>query len=954
MKFGHFSDTAREYVITTPRTPLPWINYLGSEAFFSLVSHTAGGYSFYRDAKLRRITRYRYNNVPADSNGRYYYIKDGDTVWNPGWQPTQTELDSYECRHGLGYSIITGKKNSLTAKLELFVPVGDNCEIDRLVLTNESDAPKSFTVFSYLEFCLWNAVDDSTNFQRNFSTGEVEVEGSAIYHKTEYRERRNHYALFTVNTPIDGFDTSRDAFLGAWRSNANPEVVENGRCTNSVAHGWAPVGVHQVNVTLQPGESRSLIFVLGYIENPEDEKWAAPGVINKTRAKEMAARYATDAQVDVALAKLHDHWNNLLSTYSVKSGDEKLDRMVNIWNQYQCMVTFNMSRSASYYESGTGRGMGFRDSCQDLLGFVHLIPARARERILDIAATQFPDGSAYHQYQPLTKKGNMDIGSGFNDDPLWLIAAVYAYLGETGDYSILDETVDFDNDHSLAQPLLEHLRRSFGYLRTHKGPHGLPLIGRADWNDCLNLNCFSKEPGESFQTTGPSEGPVAESVFIAGMYVKYGNQFAEILDSTGHTDEAAAVRAEVAEMEHTVLTAGWDGRWFRRAYDAYGHVVGGEVCGEGKIFIEPQGMCVMAGIGVNTGEAVTALQSVKEKLDTKYGIVLLQPAYTKYHLELGEISSYPPGYKENAGIFCHNNPWVSCAETVVGHGDRTFEIYKKTCPAYIEDISEIHRTEPYVYSQMVAGRDAATLGEAKNSWLTVRLLPQSSSPQWAAAFSVRSLYTGVLLHEPENSPTLLRAQQNKGVFFVCSLSGMVIPRAFFCIDRKHDHQRAEGISWVGNLNGVCIGPIPKLLGDMRHGMPAGGKDVIVPFPKAALNTPAIAVDMVAGPEKRQLSAQAPHIIILTCVELKLGHPCKYLFFDAANRAARRIKDSQAMPPGKLTLDHKQGIPIFIVNIIAVEPGEHPLLEKHLHCVTSLHLPAQYLLPASHLLALCLL
>ena len=718
MKFGHFDDDAREYVITTPRTPLPWINYLGSEAFFSLVSHTAGGYSFYKDAKLRRITRYRYNNVPADSNGRYYYIKEGSTIWNPGWQPIQTELDFYECRHGLGYSIITGKKNRLAARLELFVPVGDNCEIDRLVLTNESDAPKSFTVFSYVEFCLWNAVDDSTNFQRNFSTGEVEVEGSTIYHKTEYRERRDHYALYTVNAPVDGFDTSRDAFLGAWRSNANPEVVEKGACTNSVAHGWAPVGVHQINVTLNPGESRSLIYMLGYIENPQEEKWAAPGVINKTRAHELMARYATDAQVDEALAKLHTHWNSLLSTYAVRSSDKKLDRMVNIWNQYQCMVTFNMSRSASYYESGTGRGMGFRDSCQDLLGFVHLIPARARERILDIAATQFPDGSAYHQYQPLTKKGNMDVGSGFNDDPLWLIAAVYAYLGETGDMSILDEQVDFDNDHTLAQPLLEHLRRSFGYLTTHKGPHGLPLIGRADWNDCLNLNCFSDTPGESFQTTGPSEGPVAESVFIAGMYVKYGNEFAEILEATNHADEAAAVRDEVAKMEHAALTAGWDGKWFRRAYDAYGHVVGGQECEEGQIFIEPQGMCVMAGIGVDTGEAVTALQSVQTRLDTKYGIVLLQPAYTKYHLELGEISSYPPGYKENAGIFCHNNPWVSCAETVVGHGDRAFEIYKKTCPAYIEDISEIHRTEPYVYSQMVAGCDAATFGEAKNSWLT--------------------------------------------------------------------------------------------------------------------------------------------------------------------------------------------------------------------------------------------
>ena len=718
MKFGHFSDTAREYVITTPRTPLPWINYLGSEAFFSLVSHTAGGYSFYKDAKLRRITRYRYNNVPADSNGRYYYIKDGDTVWNPGWQPTQTELDSYECRHGLGYSIITGKKNSLAAKLELFVPVGDNCEIDRLVLTNESDVPKSFTVFSYMEFCLWNAVDDSTNFQRNFSTGEVEVEGSTIYHKTEYRERRNHYALFTVNTPIDGFDTSRDAFLGAWRSNANPEVVEKGACTNSVAHGWAPVGVHQVNVTLQPGESRSLIFVLGYIENPEDEKWAAPGVINKTRAQAMAARYATDAQVDAALARLYDHWNNLLSTYSVKSSDEKLDRMVNTWNQYQCMVTFNMSRSASYYESGTGRGMGFRDSCQDLLGFVHLIPARARERILDIAATQFPDGSAYHQYQPLTKKGNADIGSGFNDDPLWLIAGTAAYLKETGDYSILDEMTPFDSNPDNQAPLMEHLRRSFHFTSTHLGPHNLPLIGRADWNDCLNLNCFSTVPDESFQTAGASEGPVAESVFIAGMYVKYGRDYAQICRHAGLTKEAADADAQVEQMIQAVLKSGWDGEWFLRAYDAAGKKVGSHECEEGQIFIEPQGFCVMAGIGVKEGLAEKALESVKNRLDTKYGIVLLQPAYTYYHLELGEISSYPEGSKENAGIFCHNNPWVSIAETVLGHGSRAFEIYKKICPAYLQDISDLHRTEAYVYSQMIAGKDACRFGEAKNSWLT--------------------------------------------------------------------------------------------------------------------------------------------------------------------------------------------------------------------------------------------
>ena len=718
MKYGHFEDARREYVIDTPRTPLPWINYLGSEDFFSLVSNTGGGYSFYRDARLRRLTRYRYNNSPLDQDGHRIYIKDGSTIWNPGWQPTKTELDAYTCRHGLGYTILEGEKNGIAAVQELFVPRGDACEIDRLTLTNRTAAPKTLDVFSYVEFCLWDAMDDSSNFQRNFSTGEVEVEGSAIYHKTEYRERRDHYAVFWTNTPVTSFDTSRDAFCGVYGGPAAPQAVLAGHCSGSIAHGWAPVGAHHFHLTLAPGEQKRIIFGLGYIENPQAEKFTAPGILNKTRAEAMMARYATDAQVDAARKALADYWQGLLSGWQLTSGEEKLDRMVSLWNQYQCMVTFNMSRSASYYESGIGRGMGFRDSCQDLLGFVHMIPSRARERILDIAATQFEDGSAYHQYQPLTKKGNRDVGSGFNDDPLWLIAGTTAYLRETGDWSILDESVAFDNDTAKAQPLMEHLRRSFNYTRTHLGPHGLPLIGRADWNDCLNLNCFSAHPGESFQITGPSEGPVAESVFIAGMYVKYGHEYAALCDHLGLTDEAAAARQSIDAVEQAALTAGWDGAWFRRAYDAFGAPVGSRECDEGQIFIEPQGMCVMAGIGLKTGQAAQALKSVEERLDTKYGVVLQQPAYTSYRLNLGEISSYPPGYKENAGIFCHNNPWISCAETVLGHGDRAFAVYKKTCPAYIEDISEIHRTEPYVYSQMIAGHDAPTFGEAKNSWLT--------------------------------------------------------------------------------------------------------------------------------------------------------------------------------------------------------------------------------------------
>ena len=718
MQFGHFDDSSKEYVITTPRTPLPWINYLGTQDFFSLISNTAGGYSFYKDAKLLRLTRYRYNNCPLDNGGRYYYIKDGDTVWNPGWQPTQTELDAYSCRHGLGYTVISGLKNGIEAELTAFVPVHDPCEINRLVIRNTGTSSRHLDIFSFVEFCLWNAADDSSNFQRNFSTGEVEVEGSTIYHKTEYRERRNHYAVYSVNKKIVGFDTSRDAFVGLYNGFSNPEAVSAGKSRNSIAHGWAPVGSHHLEADLAPGEEAGFIFVLGYCENPEDQKFEAPGIINKTPARRLLEKYQTDLQVEKALSELKEYWSGLLSAYSIETDDEKLNRLVNVWNQYQCMVTFNMSRSASYFESGLGRGMGFRDSCQDLLGFVHLIPSRARERILDIASTQFEDGSTYHQYQPLTKKGNADIGSGFNDDPLWLIAGTAAYIRETGDFSILDEKCAFNSDPSRTAPLMEHLRRSIRFTRTHLGPHGLPQIGRADWNDCLNLNCFSTQPGESFQTFGPSEGPVAESVFIAAMFVKYGKEYAGLCDALHLPEEASDVRKAVKDMDEAIQTAGWDGRWFVRAYDAYSRPVGSHVNDEGQIYIEPQGMCVMAGIGLDNGKAEEALKSVEERLDTRYGIVLLTPAYTSYHVELGEISSYPPGYKENAGIFCHNNPWIACAETILGHGNRAFEVFRKTCPVYLEEISEVHRTEPYAYCQMVAGKDAPTFGEGKNSWLT--------------------------------------------------------------------------------------------------------------------------------------------------------------------------------------------------------------------------------------------
>ena len=732
MKFGYFDDANKEYVITSPRTPYPWINYLGTQGFFSLISNTAGGYSFYKDARLRRITRYRYNNVPIDMGGRYFYIKENDTIWNPGWSPVKTELDSYECRHGMGYTVITGKKDDLKAEVTFFVPQNYDGEVQQLVLTNESSAPKTFKLFSFAEWCLWDAQDDCTNFQRNFSTGRVEIDGSTIYHKTEYRDRRDHFAFYTVNDEIDGYDTDRDAFIGLYNGFHEPQAVLDGKATNSFADGWSPIASHYKEITLAPGESKTLVFILGYVEMPVAEKFEADGkTINKTKAKAMIEKYNTPEKVAAGLQELKETWERLLSILNVETPDDKVNRMVNIWNQYQCMVTFNLSRSASYFESGIGRGMGFRDSNQDVLGFVHQIPDRARERILDIAATQLEDGGCYHQYQPLTKKGNSDIGGDFSDDPLWMILSVAAYIKETGDWDFLNEMVPFDNDESKAKPLLEHLKVSFYKIVNNLGPHGLPLAMRADWNDCINLSCFSDTPGESFQTyTNPkfaAEGgysKVAESVMVATLFTYVGPNYVEILKHIGKEDEAKAAQAEIDKMKANIMESAWDGDWFLRAYDANGEKMGSKECEEGQIFIEPQGFAIMSDIDEDATKKT--LKSIDERLNTKFGLVLNNPAFTKYYIQYGEISTYPGGYKENAGIFTHNNAWIICAAAHAGEGDQAFKYYSEIAPAFTEETSDIHKTEPYVYGQMIGGKDAGSdigqtgknFGQGKNSWLT--------------------------------------------------------------------------------------------------------------------------------------------------------------------------------------------------------------------------------------------
>ncbi len=740
--FGFFDDGAREYVITDPRTPYPWINYLGTGDFLGLISNTGGGYAFFRDAKLRRITRYRYNNVPADDGGRYFYIRDGADVWSPGWKPVKTPLDSYSCRHGLGYTLIRGVKDNLEVEVLVLVPVDCNAEVHRVTLRNLSERAKHVQLFSLVEWCLWNAEDDMTNFQRNYSTGEVEVDGSTIYHVTEYRERRNHFAFYSVNRPIEGFDTDREQFLGLYNGFDRPDAVFEGRPHNSLAHGWSPIASHHLEIDLAPGSEDHLVFVLGYVENDGDVKWTEDGRINTSRARRMIDRFATTEAVEAARSQLTQHWDDLLSSWSLASPEDRLDRLVNIWNPYQCIVTLNASRSASLFESGISRGIGFRDSNQDLLATAHNLPGRTRDRILDLAATQRSDGSAYHQYQPLTKRGNAPIGSGFNDDPLWLIVSTAAYVKETGNMTILDEPVRFEDQPDRASSLFDHLEASFRHVVDNLGPHGLPLIGRADWNDCLNLNVFSTNPDESYQTAPLKVSGRAESVMIAGLFVFSGRDFVELCRRTGRDDTATWARTHIDAMVAAVDRHGWDGDWFLRAYRHDGARVGSRECDEGRIFVEPQGWCVMAGIGLDDGRAERALDSVKQHLDCDHGVVLLAPAYSRYHVELGEVSSYPQGYKENGAVFCHTNPWIVIAETALGRGDRAFEYLRKFSPTFREQLGRLHRTEPYVYPQMIAGAEASRPGEAKNSWLT-----GTAAWSWVAAtqyiLGIRPEYDGL-------------------------------------------------------------------------------------------------------------------------------------------------------------------------------------------------------------------
>ncbi len=690
VNYGYFDEENKEYVLTRPDTPTPWINYLGLDEYCAIISNTAGGYSFHKDPRDKRILRYRYNNLPPDRPGRYLYIRDKEIneFWSCSWQPAIKSITEfgYECRHGLGYTRIKAEYKAIKSEVIYFVPREENLEIWILHLQNLSKRVRNLILFSYVEFCLWQAVADATDFQYTLNIANCFSEEGIIYHLTNYYPDPQtgfcSLVYFGASQKPCGFDCDREKFIGPYRSESNPLAVEKGRSFNSQALGGNPIGSQSFYLRLKPKQKDTVVFVLGVEQN-------------KAKSKRQVTKF-TDLEIALKeLDKIKLYWQDYLARLRVISPDKELNIMLNTWNAYQCRITFNWSRSASYYEAGIGRGMGFRDSNQDCLGVLHCVPDRVKQRIWDLASNQFKDGSVYHQYFPLSKKGDK---TGYSDDHLWLILSTISYIKESGDIGFLDTKIPFVDGGR--DSVYNHLSRAIDYSFKHLGQHKLPLIGYADWNDCLN-----------------NMGPQAESVWVGQLLCFVCKEMARLAEFINKKKNSLCFRDLASRMQETINRVAWDGNWYIRAFDAKGRAIGSSRCPEGKIYLNPQSWAVLAEIAPPE-RLIKCMDMVAYKLDTQYGIMLLSPPYKSFDPQVGAIGKLIAGLKENSGIFCHANSWAVIAEVMLGRAERAFDYYKKITPITHNKIAEIHMTEPYVYSQFIASKFSPESGRARNSWLT--------------------------------------------------------------------------------------------------------------------------------------------------------------------------------------------------------------------------------------------
>jgi len=689
--YGFFDQAAREYVVTNPATPTPWINYIGHIKYGGFVSNNAGGFSYHLTPKKGRLLRYRYNGLPDDRPGRYIYIRDNDSgdFWSNAWQPVQKPLAQYqtETRHGLSYTKIISQYSGIKTTTTYFVPMGEELELWAMEIENCGQEDRHLSSFSYAEFCPLDPFMDQFAFTYTRKISRLKAAGTGInysflmyYHeaiRTVY-----HSTCFAVSEPLSGYETTRERFIGRYRSESNPEMLESGKTTDQGAIGGNPVAVLKNTITLKPGQKKFLVYVLG------------PGTVQKEGRKALA-RYGSAGGVQAALDKLAAWWDGNLSTLSVRTPDENMNTMLNLWNQYQCHLTFVISRSTSLYDGGFFReGFGYRDSHQDTLGVMHCMTARVRERLITLLGAQYKSGKAPHIYNPLTDQGR---GWDCSDDHLWIVQSVCAYVKESGDLDFFREPVKFLDGGKA--PVYEHLKRALDHSLSTRGRHGLCLGFEADWNDCLNLH----EGGVSVWTT----------IFLA-----YGLQefvaAARVLKKMKDVEKYSRAYEQIKAVINKVA---WDGKWYTRAYTAKGAVVGSQKNKEGRLYLLPQAWSIMAGIA-DSRRAITCMDSVAQKLYTKHGLIKLTPSYTRYDDEIGSITMFPPGTNENGGVFCHSNLWPVVAECMLGRGDLAFKYYSTLNPVRYNGDADVHATEPYIYSQQLRGIEHPNFGMGENSWLT--------------------------------------------------------------------------------------------------------------------------------------------------------------------------------------------------------------------------------------------
>jgi cellobiose phosphorylase len=698
MQYGDFSSDSREYVITRPDTPTPWINYISNpRGYCGIVSQTGGGFSFHKDPRERRITKYRYNNVPVDRPGRYFYIKDMETgeFWSPTWQPVMKEMDSYECRHGQGYTVISSEYGKTRHETLYFVPQDDDCEVWRLKLENTGRKARTLSVYSYSEFTLWSE-PESRNIQWSLHLTRCSYSnGLILYNFIEphpafdmkanqnYVGDRPGYAFMGMSRKALDFDCGRDAFLGMYRSESDPAGVRAPRLSGSIIRGGVACGALRTQITLKPGARADVVVTVGFAENEK-------------KASALRKKFSAAGAVDKELKKIKDVWSSYLGVMNVETPDPELNTMVNVWNQYQCKTTFDWSRYISFYENGEGRGMGTRDSCQDTLAVAAQMPDNVKKRIFQIlSTTQFTTGDCYHQFFPLGGRGDL---KGFSDDHLWLVQMVYSYIAETGDFGILDTVVPYAGSTKKAT-VYGHLKAALDYTERMKGPHGLPLILTADWNDTLHLWMEAEKP---------------ESVLTAEFYVYALKLMARLADSRNKKKDAAVFLKRAGEMADLINRRCWDGDWYYRGFGS--RIIGRKKDRRAKIFLNSQTWAVISGAAAK-GRGVTCMDSVRKHLASDEGVKKVWPPFDAYDQTYGLISRYNAGRKEN-GIFAHANAWAIVAEALLGRPDTAYRYYRNILPYKYNTRAEVLKTEPYIYCQTVCSNDSITPGAGANSWLT--------------------------------------------------------------------------------------------------------------------------------------------------------------------------------------------------------------------------------------------